>query len=160
MFFYKIATNDDLEKIWNKNIINHLNDDRWKRWKDEYIMYNKSGMAKTFVVSNDDDPVGEITILFSPECKAVKNKNLLCNGKDIANFNAFRIEKQFENQGHISKLVKLAENFARENGIKTLTIGAEAKECRNLSIYFHFGFTKFVMSEIDGGLILYYSKQI
>jgi CBS domain-containing protein len=74
---------------------------------------------------------------------------MLCDGKDIANMNAFRIEKQYEGQGHISKLVKMAEKFAKEKGFKVLTIGSEAKESRNLGIYLHFGYTEFVTHFVE-----------
>ena len=75
--------------------------------------------------------------------------------------NAFRIEKKYENQGHISKLVKMAEEYAKKKGIKYLTIGSEAKESRNLAIYLHFGYTEFVTSKFeDGDLIIYYRKNL
>ena len=149
-------------QIWNQDIAKHKNDNRWARWKDEYIAYNKNDEAATFVVLLKNKPIGQVTILFSPKCKAVKNKPLLCDGEKIANFNEFRIEKEFEGEGHISKLVKMAEKYAKEKGFDYLTIGTEAKETRNLSIYFHFGFDKFVMHEFDkdenNELIVYYKK--
>lgn len=86
---------------------------------------------------------------------------MLCNGKDRANMNAFRIEKQFEGQGHVSRLVKMAEAYAKERGISYLTIGSEAKESRNLAIYLHFGYTTFITSFVeDGDLVLFYGKEI
>lgn len=163
---YRKATFDDLEILWNKNIDSHKNDSRWKDWKEQYINYNKNEMAVTFVAVLDesDEPVGEITILFSPMCKAVLDKTCLCDGKNIANLNAFRIEKNFEGQGHISTLLKMAERFAKEKGFKELSIGVEACESRNLAIYLHWGYNKFVMSEIDkeenDALVLYYKKTI
>ena len=60
--------------------------------------------------------------------------------------NACRIEKKYEGQGHISKLVKMAEQYAKKQGITYLTIGSEAKESRNLGIYLHFGYTEFITS--------------
>ena len=159
---YRKATESDLEFIWNKNIENHSSDERWVRWKSEYINYNKQNMAKTFVVV-DDEPVGEITILFSPKCKAVYGNLKLCDGKTIANMNAFRINKKYENQGHISKLLKIAEHYAKEKGIKELTIGVEETETRNREIYEHWGYTEFLFSEFDQDencLVLYYKKQI
>lgn len=75
--------------------------------------------------------------------------------------NAFRIEKKYENQGHVSKLVKMAEDYAKQKGITYLTIGSEAKESRNLAIYLHFGYTEFITSfDEDGDLVLYYGKKI
>ena len=161
MFKYRKATAIDLEKIWNKDIACHPDDQRWENWKKDYISYNERRLATTFVVVDKTEPVGQVTIIFSPECKAVDGRMELANGKDIANMNAFRIDKKYEGEGHISTLLKIAEDYARKKGIKTLTIGVEAKETRNIAIYLHFGFTKFVSASIeDNELILYYSKTL
>lgn len=161
MFEYRKATLVDLEKIWDKDIKKNQGEECWVRWKKQYIEYNKTGKAATFVVLKDGDPIGQITVLFSPECSAVKDRPMLCNGKDRANMNAFRIEKQFEGQGHVSRLVKMAEEYAKKQGMKYLTIGSEAKESRNLAIYLHFGYTTFLTSFVeDGDLVLFYGKEI
>ena len=161
MFEYRKATLEDLEKIWNKDILDNPGEDCWVRWKSQYIEYNQNGEAATFVVLENEEPIGQITVLFSPTCSAVKGRPMLCDGKDIANRNAFRIEKQYEGQGHISKLVKMAEKFAKEKGFKVLTIGSEAKESRNLGIYLHFGYTELVTHFVeDDELVLFYKKNI
>lgn len=161
---YRKATLDDLEKIWNKNIKDNPGDNRWVKWKERYINDNISNKCTTFVVLDNNEPVGEITILFSSQCESVKDDLLLCNDKDIANMNAFRIQKEYENQGHISKLVKMAESYAKSKGVKYLTIGSEAKESRNLSIYLHWGYNEFVKHQIyedeDNTLVLYYRKKL
>ena len=55
----------------------------------------------------------------------------------------------------------MMERAAAERGITTLTIGVDAHETRNLAIYLHWGYTRFVMSEVeDGCLVLYYAKEI
>ena len=95
MFTYRKATNDDLIKIWDKDIADNLGDDRYLKWRDQYISYNIEGKAATFVVLNGDNPIGQITVLFSTECSAVKNRPVLCDGNTTANMNAFRIEKQY-----------------------------------------------------------------
>lgn len=163
MFTYRIATKNDLEKLWDYDIGRHHGEERkrWEKWKVQYLGYNTKKEATTFVVLDKEEPIGQITVLFSPNCSAVKDRPMLCDGKNIANMNAFRIKKEYEGQGHISKLVKMAEKFAKVNGIKYLTIGSEAKESRNLAIYLHFGYTKFVQSIIeDGELILFYGKKL
>lgn len=161
MIVYRQATFEDLEKIWNKDIEKNNNEECWVRWKHQYIDYNKTGKAKTFVVLDDNNLIGQITILFSTECSAVKNRPMLCDGKFIANMNAFRIDEKYEGKGYISKLVKMAEQYAKEKGMKFLTIGSEAKESRNLAIYLHFGYTKFITSFVeDGDLVLFYGKNI
>lgn len=159
-FVYRKATLQDLEKIWDKDILENAGDENYVRWKKQYIEYNQTNKAVTFVVLNNEEPVGQITLLLSPECSAVKNKPLLC-GEYTANMNAFRIDKKFEGQGHISKLVRMAEDYAKSIGIKYLTIGSEAKESRNLAIYLHFGYNKYITYEVyEGDLVLYYLKQI
>ena len=160
---YRIASIDDLNAIWDKNIAKHPNDTRWVRWKEEYINYNKNKEAITFVVADGDNPIGEMTLVLKPSVKAVLGKANLCIEGEIANMNAFRIEKQYEGQGHISKLHKLIVDYAKQMGIKKLTIGVEANETRNIAIYLHFGYNKYIGHEIDkddGALVLYYEKDI
>ena len=36
-FAYRLATPQDLERIWNKNIAENSEDIRWVHWKEEYI---------------------------------------------------------------------------------------------------------------------------
>lgn len=162
---YRLATLEDLELVWDKDISKHIGDNRWVRWKKEYIDYNKNNELKTFVaVTEKGDVIAQVSLVFSSMVKAVRGKDKLCNDKDIANFNAFRCDEEYRGQGHISKLVKIAEAYAKENGITKITIGVEANITKNMCIYFHFGYTNFEMFEIDeeenNELILYYSKTI
>ena len=158
---YRKATETDLERIWDMNIQNNPYDSRWIRWKEQYIGYNKSGNAVSFVVVDGDMPVGEVTLIISPECKAVKGRPCLADGERIGNVNALRIKKAYEGLGHVSALMRVLEAYAKEHGFTRLTIGVEAQETRNLAIYLHWGYTKFVYSEVDEGeLILYYAKEI
>ncbi len=160
-FTYRLATPQDLELIWNKNIAENPEDTRWVQWKEEYIHYNKNGMAQTYVVVCEEEPVGECTLILSPECNAVNGRLLLADGKETANINALRIAKEYEGQGHISKLMACVEKAAKAQNIQALTIGVEAKETRNLGIYLHWGYDTLVMSETeDDELVLYYSKEI
>ena len=158
---YRKATIEDLENIWNKDILENPNNLNYIRWKHEYMQNNLLGKCATFVAIEKGTPIAQITILFSTDCSAVKDRPMLCDGKKRANMNAFRIQKIYEGQGHISKLVKMAEHYAKNQGITYLTIGSEAKESRNLAIYLHFGFTEFITSFLeDDELVLYYGKNI
>ena len=158
---YRKATEADLELIWDENIRNNPNDSRWIRWKEQFIRDNRSGAAVTFVAVEDEMPVGEVTLILSPECKAVKGRPMLADGVGIANINALRIKKAFEVLGHASALVKVLEDYAKEIGITRLTIGVEAREARNVAIYLHWGYTELVHYETDDGeLVLYYAKEI
>ncbi|MCH5285852.1 MAG: GNAT family N-acetyltransferase [Christensenellaceae bacterium] len=158
---YRRATLGDLESLWNANIAANPDDPRWPRWKAEYISYHLDGKAATFAVVDHGSPVGEGTLLFSPECGAVGGRTELADGASTANVNALRIRKEYEGQGHISALVRLMEQHAREHGIKRLTIGVEAREARNLAIYLHWGYREFITAATeDGELVLYYAKEL
>ena len=161
-FTYTLAPLPELRQIWQKNIDNNPDDPNWLRWRDEYIYYNTTGMATTFLVLADGDPVGEGTLILSPDCKAVVGRPIaLADGKHIANVNALRIEKAYEGQGHISRMMRELEDHARSLGYTHLSIGVEAREARNLAIYLHWGYRTFLMSEVDDGeLILYYAKEL
>lgn len=158
---YGIASPSGLEQIWEKNIENNKGDEDWVKWRKEYIDYHMSGKSKTFLVWHGSEPVGEGTLLFLPECRAIGGRELLADGQRTANINALRMEKAYEGQGHISRLVKLMEEHARTKGYQRLTIGVEAHMTRNLGIYLHWGYDEFVMSEVeDGTLVLYYAKNL
>ena len=160
-FTYGSAAPEKLEQIWEQNIAAHPGDDRWVKWKDQLIGENTAGISKTFLVLADDRPVGEGTVLLSEKCGAAAGCVTIAGEGKNANINGLRIEKAFEGQGHISRLVRMMEDWARSQGFTTMTIGVEAKETRNLAIYLHWGYTKFLMSEIDEGeLVLYYGKAL
>jgi len=161
MVLQRKATEEDLENVWNMNIADHPEDSRWKKWKQEYIGYNRSGEAVTFVVIWNGRDVGEGTLLFSPACEAVGGRKALADGIAVANINALRIRKECEGKGYISAMIRQMEQYARENGYTRLTIGVEAAETRNLGIYLHWGYNEFVMAETEENtLILYYAKNL
>lgn len=155
------ATPEDLARIWQKNIDANPGDHRWLRWREEYIGYNRSGVAQTFVVCADSEPVGEGTLLFSPACSAIRGRHALADGGLVANLNALRIEKAHEGKGQISRLVKRMEQAAADRGCTRITIGVEPGETRNLAIYLHWGYDEFVLLEQEEeGPVLYYAKEI
>ncbi len=118
-------------------------------------------MGLTFAVIADGRPVGEGTLLFSPECHAVAGRTELADNQTVANINALRIQKRYEGRGYISALVRMMEGYAAEKGYTRLTIGVEAHQARNLAIYLHWGYTRLVWSEVeDGMLVLYYEKDL
>ena len=128
--------------------------------KKQLIEDNLAGKCRTFVVVIDGRPVGEGTLLLSPDCFALAGLPQLADGTNT-NINGLRIRKPYEGQGHVSKLVRFMEDWAREQGYKSINIGVSACEARNLGIYLHWNYTKFVCHEIDDGeLVLYYEKPL
>ena len=160
-FTYGPATAEKLEQIWDQTIAANPGDDRWVEWKKNALYDNSTGRSLTFLVLADDRPIGEGTLLFDETCGAVAHLAGIVEEGKTTNVNGLRIEKAFEGQGHISRLVREMENYARAHGYEKITIGVEAKETRNLAIYLHWGYTEFLCSEIDEGeLVLYYGKEL
>lgn len=158
---YRIATPEDLEYLWNRSIAENPDEPAYLRWKAEFIGYNQQQQGITFAVIVNGEPVGEGTLMISPECKPVRNHPELADGQTIGNINALRIRKEFEGQGHISKMVRLLEDHARKIGLTRLTIGVEANETRNLGIYLHWGYDKLICWEQEEDtIVLYYEKTL
>ena len=158
---YRIATTEDLEQLWAYNIAQNPHEPAWVRWKGEFMAYNQKGQAVTFAVVCNGEAVGEGTLMLSPECKPVRHHPELADGKTVGNINALRIRDAYEGQGHISRMMKVLEAYARSIGLKKLTIGVEASETRNLGIYLHWGYDTLVSWEVeDGVLVLYYEKAL
>ena len=161
MFEYKPMTKEIFETQWQKIIDTNPGDMRWVNWRDEYRVYFEKGMSMPFAMLCDGRPIGEVTLLFSPLCKATGGREILADGTTTANVNALRVEKQYEGQGHISKLVKTMEEKATELGYTYLTIGVTSTHTRTKAIYDHFGYTELLFSELDEGEIVeYYRKKI
>lgn len=160
-FEWRLADREGLERIWDKNIANNPDEPEWIGWKVEYIANHEAGLSRTFLVLADGEPVGEGTLLIDPSCRPVGGNTALADGKTVANVNALRIEKAYEGQGHISHLVRMMEDYARQAGFDTLTIGVDAHIARNVGIYLHWGYNRLVHWEVeDGDLVLYYAKPL
>ena len=86
------------------------------------------------------------------------------NGKVY--LSAFRTNKEYENQGYFSKLYKFMENDLKSKGFKSLTLGVEPKEIRNIQIYFNWGFTKYIKTGFckyangEVAIVNYYEKEL
>lgn len=158
---YRIATPEDLEFLWNRSIAENPDEPAYLRWKSEFIGYNQKQQGITFAVIVDGEPVGEGTLMISPECKPVRNHPELADGKTVGNINALRIRKEYEGRGHVSAMMHLMERHAASRGITRLTIGVEECEARNRAIYQHMGYTIPLFTGVeDGTTVLYYAKDL
>ena len=161
MFHYRRATLEDLEKIWDHHISEHPGDERYLRWRQQFTDRNRNQEAVTFVALKDQLPIAEVTLDYYASGFS-GSRELLADGKSKAYVIALRIlQNEFEGHGHCSALMRTLEEYARNQGFSELTIGVEAAESRNLAIYLHWGYTNFLMSEIDcGELVLFYGKKL
>lgn len=162
MVCYRKATLEDLNRIWDYQMDTNPNESRNQRWRDSFISRNIQNRAATYVVVIDGEPVGEVTLDFYADAYSnAASRCKLADGTSTGYVTALRIRKEFEGKGYISALVHYMEKNAREMGVCQLTIGVEAAETKNLSIYLHWGYDQFIMSEIDDGeLVLFYKKNL
>lgn len=135
------ASLTELETIWDHNIRTHPQDSNWVLWKEQFITYNRTGMARTYVITCQGHPIGEATLLICPDCAAIRGRLDLADGVRTANINALRIEKAYEGHGYVSRMIRQIEQEAADAGFTRITIGVEAKQTRNLGIYLHWAMT-------------------
>ncbi len=133
----RIATIKELEDWWNKKIEKQPNNPAYKIWKETFVKGNVEGSRKTFFVFNENGYVGQGTLLLESE-----DKDMTGDGK--AEIIKLEINPEFRGQGIATKIYETIKNYAKSVGVKTLTIGVEPCEVRNMQIYFHWGFVNYL----------------
>ncbi len=160
-FSYHRASPEEIERIWAKEIAEHPEDERFLKRRDTYIALNSSGRAVTFVVTADGEPVGQGTLLLSPDCPAVNGRLTLADNISVGNISALYIDREYRGEGHISALIRRIEMHARSLRLHALTVGVEANKPRSISIYFHWGYSIYTAYEEKEGIpVIYYRKQL
>ncbi|MBP3344636.1 MAG: GNAT family N-acetyltransferase [Clostridia bacterium] len=133
----RIATIKELENWWDAKIENKPEDLAYPIWKKTFVEGNKNGERKTFFVFDDGKYAGQGTIL-------LKSTDKDMTGKDKAEIIKLEIDEEYRGKGVATLIYEAIEKYAKKTGIKTLTIGVEPKEVRNMQIYFHWGFTNYI----------------
>ena len=109
--------------------------------------------------------ITECNAVISANDLNIQNKDNLI-GEKKAYLTAFRTKKEFENKGYFSKLYKFMEEELKMRRFKSLTLGVEPCEVRNMQIYFKWGFIKYIKTDYEyypnGEKILvnYYEKEL
>ena len=153
---YRPVTGAEFDILWDRNIRENPGEPMWPIWRQRFRQRIELGRAITFGILLDGEPVGEGTL----ELNTGKDPRL-CDGKTTAYPSALRIRKEYEGQGHVSRLVKAMEDHARNLGYATLTIGVEESEARNRAIYRHWGYVNHVITETqDRETVLYFAKKL
>lgn len=153
---YRPVTRAEFDLLWDRNTAENPGEPMWPVWRQRFRQRIDLGRAITFGVILEGDPVGEGTL----ELDTGKDPRL-CDGKTTAYLSALRIRREFEGRGHISRLVKAMEVYARDLGYAMLTIGVEEQAERNRAIYTHWGYVNQIMTETqDGETVLYFGKKL
>lgn len=152
------ATLQELEDWWDGQIMVEPDDASNIGYKKIFVDENKNGTRKTFFVRDNDVYVGQATLILKGNGKAIVNK--------------LEIIPEYRGKGIATQINNHLTDYAKNNGIHTLSIGVEPCEIRNMQIYFHWGFTNYVGCEQEELLptkkgekgrmmtVLWYSKTI
>lgn len=133
----RIATEKELENWWDGKIEQNPNDNSYRVWKDAFVKGNKIGERKTFFVFDHGKYIGQGTIVLKGQ-----DKDMIGSGR--AEIIKLEIIPEQRGKGVATKIYNEIKDFAKQNGIDTLTIGVEPCEIKNMQIYFHWGFTDFI----------------
>lgn len=159
----RIATIEEINAWWDENIIKNPDDKSLPDYKIKFVEGNKVGTRKTFFAFENKKYIGQCTLLFVSDDSSL-------TGKNKAEIIKLELISDQRGKGKSTKLFEAVKNYAKSQGIKTLTIGVEPCEIKNMQIYFHWGFTNFLQcktetycfegTESETITILYYSQNI
>lgn len=165
MITVREATIAEVKEWWDNHVLENAADNSHKVWRESFVSENKSGKRKTFYAWDGNKNVGQGTLVFESN-----DKNLTGNGS--AEIIKLEVIEDYRNRKISSLIYNYIQDYARQKGIHTLTIGVEPCEVRNMQIYFHWGFTNFIQCitetyppKVAGEMgeritVLCYSKQI
>ena len=123
---------EEIEKL--STLYNHLDFEEFKRQLINDILNHKKDI---YVVNKDNQLIGEITVFY--------NLDYIATIKNIRVYlNAFRIKKEFQNQGLGQELLKYVINDLENKGITEFTIGVEDDNEIAKHIYEKFDFTEII----------------
>ncbi len=162
----RLATIEELNEWWDKRIAKSPNDNSWVVWKKSFIEENLNGKRKTFFAfDNSGKFIGQCTLLLESEDKVM-------TGNHKAEIIKLELVAEERGKGLATKIYNAVKDYAKQQGVKTLTIGVEPCEIKNMQIYFHWGFTNFLQciteiyppanKDVEGKVVtvLCYSQEI
>jgi hypothetical protein len=124
-----IANKNQIIEKWDEEIKRHNYSEEWKIYKEHSLSNMDTRIVYMGIL--DGKIITEATAIISGKDKCIENKDdLVDNGKVY--LSAFRTNKEYENQGYFSKLYKSVESDLKSKGFKSLTLGVEPKEIRNI----------------------------
>ncbi len=138
----RLAKIEEIEMWWDKKIKTAPKDLSYKKWKENFVSGNKNGERKTFFAFDNGKYIGQGTLL-------LKSNNSVLTGNGKAEILKLEILPKYRGKGIATKIFEKMQAYAKANKIKTLTIGVEPCEIRNMQIYFHWGFTNFLQCIVE-----------
>ncbi len=164
MYLCKIASLEEMNRKWNYEIENHVDDrENWLIWKENFLENFKRGDIIPYYGILDGGIICEATAMLSPEI--VQNSEDLV-GESIVYLSAFRTVEEYQGKGYFSRLMRFMLDDLKKRGYRRATLGVEPTEEINKKIYAHYGFNEHIKSATetypDGTVIDvdYYGKSL
>lgn len=142
-YICKIATLDEINSEWDKEIKNHPNDNRWSIWKKENVRDVQNGTRVCYYGILNGKIISKAIAVISDKDIGMQNKEGLIGNK-TAYLTAFSTLSKYQGHGYFSKLYRFFENDLKSKGFNKLTIGVEPCEVKNMKIYFNWGFDNYI----------------
>lgn len=149
-YVIKIATLDEIIRRMDYLIEIHPGNNLWVVAKENAIrgFHEKSKIMYIGVLNGEI--ICEATAYIKEEAFVgdINNTDKLLTD-DRGYLSAFRTNKEYQGQGYFSKLYKYMEEDLRNRGYKELCLGVEPCEVKNMQIYFKYGFTNYIKTNIE-----------
>lgn len=143
-YICQIATIDEMERKWNYEIRRQRKRKIvLERLKNNALEYTKNGQSVTYYGKIHNRIICETTAMFDEDI--IQNSDKLVDDKTVYLCN-FSTVKRYRGKGYFSKLFRFMINDLKNRGYKKFTLGVEPAETKNLNIYQHLGFNKFIKS--------------
>ncbi len=133
----RLSTESELISWWDNAIKRHTDDNAYVVWKECFIRENLNGKRKTFFAFDNGIITVQCTLLLDSDDKVM-------TGDGKAELIKLEIIPAYRNMRLATKIYNEVKKYAKSIGIKTLTIGVEPGEIKNMQIYFHWGFDTFL----------------
>ena len=141
------ATTAETAQIWTilqQAIIRRKNDGS-EQWQDGYpnldVVQKDIEKGAGFLLMEGRSIIGYCAVLINdePEYENIKGKWL--SNKDFVVFHRFVISENYLGKGWSIKMIKLIENFARENGVYSIKVDTNFDNHAMLSIFEKLGYS-------------------
>ena len=171
-YICKVATREELEKRWD--YLNKINPGKkWIEFRENALKHYDEKSTISYLGFLDDEIICEATAVIDESAFAGDiNEPSGLLSDTMCYLAAFRTNAEYEGKGYFRRLYDYMENDLRRRGYKELSLGVGPDAVRNIEIYFHLGFRKYIKtviqyepsendpSVLEEDVIIFYKKEI
>ena len=151
-YICRLATLEEVENRWNNIIQKEHDKEMYNRAKEEFLQEIKNNTRMTYIGLLNNKIICDITVI----TKIAGIKKEAGNIQNLINEHraflcAIRTDKEYENKGYFSKLLKYIEQDLLIRGYTELSLAVDHSNKKNQEIYKHLGFINQITTEIKEG---------